>query len=82
MKAASRARHPTRLAPPTLCCHHYCLRPPSLSSCFAHDDLLGRFVAMRDALNASGRPIVYMLCEWVRAEAGAGAGLNACMWKK
>jgi hypothetical protein len=30
-----------------------------------HDDLLERFIAMRDALNATGRPIVYSLCEWV-----------------
>ncbi|EFN53392.1 hypothetical protein CHLNCDRAFT_137182 [Chlorella variabilis] len=33
-------------------------------NCFVHDDLLGRFVAMRDALNATGRPFVYSLSEW------------------
>ncbi|KAL4458747.1 hypothetical protein ABPG75_013612 [Micractinium tetrahymenae] len=33
-------------------------------NCYTHDDLLERFVAMRDALNATGRPILYQLCEW------------------
>lgn len=53
-------------------------------NCFAHDDLLGRFVAMRDALNATGRPIVYMLCEWVSDRAkgcstgGGGGPDGAC----
>ena len=28
------------------------------------DWVVDRYAAMRDALNASGRPIVYSLCEW------------------
>ena len=30
----------------------------------AEDWVIDRYVAMRDALNRTGRPIVYSLCEW------------------
>ncbi len=29
-----------------------------------NDDVVPRFTAMRDALNATGRPMVYAMCEW------------------
>lgn len=53
--------------------------PPSLfppgarllkyDTCYAMDDVLERFAAMRDALNATNTPILYMLCEWVSSGA-------------
>lgn len=33
-------------------------------NCDAHDDVMGRYTAMRDALNATGRPILYSMCVW------------------
>lgn len=35
-------------------------------NCFVEpgDDVVPRFTAMRDALNATGRPILYAMCEW------------------
>jgi len=41
-----------------------------LADCYTHDDLLERYVAMRDALNATGRPMLYCLCEWVSPPLG------------
>lgn len=59
---------------------------PCLPDCYTHDDLLERFVAMRDALNATGRPIVYSLCQWGVMEAhlwgpqaSAGRGARAAL---
>lgn len=36
-------------------------------NCFTagEPDVAQRFAAMRDALNATGQPILYSLCEWV-----------------
>lgn len=40
-------------------------------NCHARRDywILDRYAAMRDALNATGRPIVYSLCQWGVMEA-------------
>ena len=54
---------------------------PCLPDCYTHDDLLERFVAMRDALNATGRPMLYQLCEWVRRPPLQPNRLRDCMDK-
>ena len=65
---ASSPRLPSPLRTP----HLACPCPPAgidylkYDNCFApaSDWVIDRYIAMRDALNRTGRPIIYSMCEW------------------
>ena len=45
------------------------------------DWVVDRYVAMREALNASGRPILYSLCEWGVADPWLWAPTVGNSWR-
>ena len=52
-------------------------------NCYAppEDWVVDRYVAMREALNASGRPILYSLCEWGVADPWLWAPTVGNSWR-
>jgi alpha-galactosidase len=47
----------------------------------ASDWVIDRYVAMRDALNATGRPLLYSLCEWGVADPWTWAAAVGNSWR-
>ncbi|KAI7846119.1 hypothetical protein COHA_000380 [Chlorella ohadii] len=47
----------------------------------ASDWVIDRYVAMRDALNATGRPILYSMCEWGVADPWTWAATVGNSWR-
>ncbi|MGA8117462.1 MAG: NPCBM/NEW2 domain-containing protein [Actinocatenispora sp.] len=47
----------------------------------SHDQYVARYTAMRDALTATGRPIVYSICEWGSSEPWTWAGDVGNLWR-
>ncbi len=47
----------------------------------SHDQYVARYTAMRDALAATGRPIVYSICEWGSSQPWTWAGDVGNLWR-
>ena len=53
-------------------------------NCYADNDdfVVARYKAMREALNAAGRPVVLSLCEWGVAQVSSAASLSCQLKQK
>ena len=50
-------------------------------NCQAEDPIIDRFTDMRDALNRTGRPVVFSMCLWGTGDAWRwGAQVGGAVW--